>query len=38
MIVGPTLQVEGADDVWALGDGAAVPNARTPGRVDPPTA
>ena len=37
VIVGPTLQVEGADDVWALGDGAAVPNARTPGRVDPPT-
>jgi NADH dehydrogenase len=37
VIVGPTLQVEGSDDVWALGDGAAVPNARTPGRVDPPT-
>jgi NADH dehydrogenase len=37
VIVGPTLQVEGADDVWALGDGAAVPNTRTPGRVDPPT-
>ena len=25
------------DDVWALGDGAAVPNAATPGRFDPPT-
>jgi NADH dehydrogenase len=37
VIVGPTLQVEGSDDTWALGDGAAVPNARTPGRVDPPT-
>jgi NADH dehydrogenase len=37
VIVGPTLQVDGSDDVWALGDGAAVPNARTPGRVDPPT-
>jgi NADH dehydrogenase len=37
VVVGPTLQVEGSDDVWALGDGAAVPNARTPGRVDPPT-
>jgi NADH dehydrogenase len=37
VVVGPTLQVEGADDVWALGDGAAVPNTRTPGRVDPPT-
>ena len=35
--VGPTLQVEGATDVWALGDGAAVPNERTPGRFDPPT-
>ena len=37
VVVGPTLQVEGTDDVWALGDGAAVPNARTPGAVDPPT-
>jgi NADH dehydrogenase len=37
VIVGPTLQVDGTDDVWALGDGAAVPNSRTPGRVDPPT-
>ena len=37
VIVGPTLQVEGSDDTWALGDGAAVPNTRTPGRVDPPT-
>jgi NADH dehydrogenase len=31
------LRVEGLDDVWALGDGAAVPNTRTPGRTDPPT-
>ena len=23
--------------MWALGDGAAVPNERTPGRFDPPT-
>ena len=37
VIVGPTLQVEASDDTWALGDGAAVPNTRTPGRVDPPT-
>jgi NADH dehydrogenase len=37
VVVGPTLQVEGAADVWALGDGAAVPNERTPGRFDPPT-
>ena len=32
-----TLQVQGTDDVWALGDCAAVPNERTPGRFDPPT-
>jgi NADH dehydrogenase len=32
-----TLRVEGLDDVWALGDCAAVPNARTPGVLDPPT-
>jgi NADH dehydrogenase len=31
------LRVEGHDGVWALGDCAAVPNARTPGRLDPPT-
>src|SRR5262249_36189567 len=37
VVVGPTLQVEGLDDVWALGDGAAVPNTRTPGAFDPPT-
>jgi NADH:ubiquinone reductase (H+-translocating) len=33
-----TLRVEGAEHVWALGDCAAVPNAATPGRVDPPTS
>ncbi len=37
VLVDPTLQVTGSEDTWALGDGAAVPNARTPGRVDPPT-
>lgn len=36
--VGPTLQVEGFEDVWALGDCASVPNAATPGRTDPPTS
>jgi NADH dehydrogenase len=36
--VGPTMQVEGYDRVWALGDCAAVPNAATPGEVDPPTS
>lgn len=37
VVVDATLRVEGAPDVWALGDGAAVPNAKTPGKVDPPT-
>jgi NADH dehydrogenase len=32
-----TLRVEGREHVWALGDCAAVPNARTPGSLDPPT-
>jgi NADH dehydrogenase len=35
--VEPTLQVEGRPDVWALGDGARVPNLATPGAYDPPT-
>jgi NADH dehydrogenase len=35
--VDATLRVEGTEDVWALGDCAAVPNSRTPGRFDPPT-
>jgi NADH dehydrogenase len=37
VIVGSTLQVAGRTDVWALGDCAAVPNAATPDRTDPPT-
>src|SRR5436190_23531806 len=36
--VDPTLRVEGAPHVWALGDGARVPNEATPGRLDPPTS
>jgi NADH dehydrogenase len=32
-----TLRVEGRENVWALGDCAAVPNARAPGTLDPPT-
>jgi NADH dehydrogenase len=35
--VDETLRVEGASNIWALGDGAAVPNAATPGQFDPPT-
>jgi NADH dehydrogenase len=35
--VEPTLQVEGMPHVWALGDGARVPNLATPGGFDPPT-
>ncbi|MCL2394886.1 MAG: FAD-dependent oxidoreductase [Acidimicrobiaceae bacterium] len=33
-----TLQVVGYEDVWALGDCAAVPNPATQGRIDPPTS
>jgi NADH:ubiquinone reductase (H+-translocating) len=32
------LRVEGRNDVWALGDSAAVPNRATPGELDPPTS
>jgi NADH:ubiquinone reductase (H+-translocating) len=35
--VEPSLLVEGVEHVWALGDGARVPNLATPGRYDPPT-
>jgi NADH dehydrogenase len=31
------LRVRGHENVWALGDCAAVPNRRTPGVLDPPT-
>ncbi len=37
VIVGPTLQVEGRENVWALGDCARVPNEATPDKFDPPT-
>jgi NADH:quinone reductase (non-electrogenic) len=36
--VDETLRVVGHEHVWAIGDGAAVPNAATPGQVDPPTS
>jgi NADH:ubiquinone reductase (H+-translocating) len=35
--VDETLRVVGADDIWALGDCAAVPNEATPGQTDPAT-
>ena len=37
IVVDPTLRVEGRENVWALGDGARVPNEATPGVPDPPT-
>jgi NADH dehydrogenase len=37
VVVDATLRVAGLDDVWSLGDCAAVPNTRTPGQTDPPT-
>jgi NADH dehydrogenase len=38
VIVDATLRVVGTDNLWALGDSAAVPNTSTPGAVDPPTS
>jgi NADH:quinone reductase (non-electrogenic) len=32
------MQVEGHDDVWAIGDCAAVPDPANPGQSCPPTA
>lgn len=37
LIVDDALRVEGVAHAWALGDGARVPNAATPGEFDPPT-
>jgi NADH dehydrogenase len=37
VVVDELLRVEGRERLWALGDGAAVPNLRTPEHVDPPT-
>ncbi len=37
VVVDGTLHVEGREHLWALGDCARVPNARTPGVFDPPT-
>jgi len=38
VVVDETLRVQGLDDVWALGDCAAVVNTKTPGVYDPPTS
>jgi len=38
VVVDSTLHVEGVPHVWALGDGARVPNKATPGEFDPPRA
>jgi NADH:quinone reductase (non-electrogenic) len=38
LVVDEFLRVEGRDDIWALGDGTAVRNAKTPGETDPPTS
>ena len=37
ILVDSSLRVRGHPDIWALGDCAAVPNAATPDRLDPPT-
>ena len=38
ILVDSSLRVEGRPHVWALGDGARVPNLATPGEFDPPTS
>ena len=38
LVVDATLQVSGLDGVWALGDGAQVPDVRQAGAFHPPTA
>jgi NADH dehydrogenase len=37
VVVDETLRVDGLPHVWALGDGARVPNRATPDAFDPPT-
>jgi NADH:quinone reductase (non-electrogenic) len=37
VVIDAHLRVSGQPDAWSLGDCAAVPNAATPGRFDPPT-
>jgi NADH dehydrogenase len=38
IVVDQNMQVEGTDDIWAIGDAAAVPNPMNPERPSPPTA
>jgi NADH dehydrogenase len=38
IIVDPEMRVEGREDIWAIGDAAAVPNPIHPDRPSPPTA
>jgi NADH dehydrogenase len=38
IVVDDHLRVRGEDDVWALGDAAAVPDPAKPGRLCPPTS
>jgi NADH dehydrogenase len=38
VVVDEALRVDGHTNVWALGDGARVPNAATPNEYDPPTS
>jgi NADH dehydrogenase len=37
IVVDPYCRVEGHDNVWAIGDGAAVPDPARPGEPSPPT-
>jgi NADH dehydrogenase len=38
IVVDQNMRVEGTDDIWAIGDAAAVPNPMNPDRPSPPTA
>ncbi|MGH2907186.1 MAG: NAD(P)/FAD-dependent oxidoreductase [Solirubrobacterales bacterium] len=38
LLVDDFMQVAGTDDIWAIGDAAAVPNPQAPDRPAPPTA
>lgn len=38
LVVDEFLRVAGRENVWALGDGTAVRNVKTPGETDPPTS